>query len=267
MKLPIAVQLYSLRESMQNDAEGTLIALKNMGYDGVEFAGFYGKSAKELRDICDRIGLVPLSAHMVYSEMRDNIDARIEDFVTLGLKYVVISYMQLEFHKGGIDHEGVYENIKGISAKLRAKGIQLCYHNHNFELCETDGERVLDCLFDAMTDDELQSEIDTAWIELEVGEAEQYIRRFKNRCDLVHIKSYYTRDGFAELEHDPTCRKRRDTFEFCNFKKGVLDMPRIVNAAKESGAKWLVVEQDTKDPELTDLESAKINIDVLRALE
>ena len=267
MRLPIAIQLYSVRNSMQKDAEGTLAALKNMGYDGVEFAGFYGKSAKELRNICDNLGLVPISAHMVYTALRDEIDEKIEDFVTLGVKYVAISYMQLDFHKGGAEHDGVYENIKAMSAKLRKNGIQLLYHNHSFEMCEIDGKRAHDWLFEAMSESELQPEIDTAWIELETGEAEQYIRKFKNRCDLVHVKSYYGKDGFDELIHDPNQIKPRDTFDFCNFKVGRLDVPRIVNAAKESGAKWLVVEQDREDAELTELESAKINIDVLRALE
>lgn len=266
MKLPIAVQLFSLRNTVPNDIEGTLKALKDMGYDGVEFAGFYGKTAQELRDICAEIGLVPISAHINYSELRDKVDEKIEEFATLGCKYVAISYMAREYHKGGEKHDGVYQTIKEISAKLAKRGIKLLYHNHNFEMIEFEGKRLYDWLFDAMEENELQPEIDTAWIELEVGEAEKYIRQFKNRCDVVHIKSFYAKDGFDEVTHSPDAQKPRETFDFCSYKRGRLDVPAIVKAAKESGAKWIVVEQDRPDSDLTEIESVKINIDVLKML-
>ena len=267
MRLPIAIQLFSLRNSMQSDVRGTLVALKEMGYDGVEFAGLYGKTAEEMRNICDEIGLVPISAHASYADLRDNLDKRVEDFSALGCKYVAISSMHLEFHKGGAEHDGVYDTIKKISARFRERGIKLLYHNHSYEMVEIEGKRAYDWLFEAMTQEDLQPEIDTAWLELEVGEAESYLYRFKNRCDLVHIKNYYGKDGFDALVHDPKQQKPRDTFDFCNFKVGIIDISRIVKAAKDSGAKWLVVEQDRTDPDLTELESAKINVDVLRSLE
>ena len=264
MSLPIAIQLFSLRNTMQCDLEGTLKALKDMGYDGVEFAGFYKKTPQELRAICDRIGLVPISMHIPFPNIRDEIDRHIADSVALGVKYVAISSMHREFHIGGEEHEGAYESIREISAKLRQSGIRLLYHNHSYEMCEHEGKRLHEWLFDSMTAEELQPELDTAWIELEVGEAEQYIRKFKGRCDLVHIKSYYGKDGFDELVHLPNEPKPRNTFDFCNFKRGRLDIPAIVRASEESGAKWLVVEQDRADEGLDELESARINLEALR---
>ena len=267
MRLPIAIQLFSLRNTIPHDVEGTLVALKEMGYDGVELVGFYGKTPAELRELCEKIGLVILSAHIGYEELRDKIDTRLEDFAELGCKYVGISWMPIECHKGGERHEGVYDNIKEISAKLRARGIKLLYHNHGYEMCEYDGKRLHEWLFEAMSDEELQPELDTAWIDLEVGEAESYIRKFKNRCDVVHIKSYIGYEGFDELVHSPDSAKPRKFYEFCNYEVGRLDIPSVVKAAKESGTKWLVVEQDRPDPNLEELESARININLLRSLE
>lgn len=266
MSLPIAIQLYSVRNTIKNDVEGTLIALKEMGYDGVEFAGFCDKTPTELRDLCAKIGLVPISAHITYPAFKEETDKKIDEFVTLGVPYVAISYMPPECHKGGEAHEGVYETLKEMSAKLKARGIKLLYHNHNFEMVEYEGKRLYDWLFEAMDEDELQPQIDTGWIELEVGEAERYIRKFKNRCDIVHVKSYYGKEGFDELVHSPNEQKPRDKFDFCNYERGRLDVASIVKAAEESGAKWLVVEQDRPDEELSELESAKINIDYLRRL-
>ena len=266
MSLPIAIQLFSVRDTIKSDVEGTLKALKDMGYDGVEFAGFCGKTPSELREICERVGLVPISAHFVYPTLRDEIDQRIDDLVELGCPYVAIASMHREFHIGGEEHDGVYENIKEISAKLKAHGIKLLYHNHSFEMIEYEGKRLHEWLFEAMDKDELQPEIDTGWIELEVGEAEKYIRKFKNRCDLVHIKSYYGKDGFDSVSHSPDVIKSREMFDFCNYERGRLDVPTIVKASLESCAKWLVVEQDRPDADLSELESAKINIDYLKSL-
>lgn len=266
MKLPIAIQLYSLRNTISNDIEGTLVALKNMGYDGVEFAGLYEKDARELAMLCKRIGLVPLSSHIGYPLILDELDRHIEESVALGVKYVGISYMHCDFHKGGDKHEGVYESLKRASAKFAENGIKLLYHNHHFEMCEYEGKRLYDWLFEAMTPEELQPEIDTAWLELEVGEAERYIRKFKNRCDLVHIKSYYAKDGFDSISHSPNEPKPRDKFDFCNYEKGRVDIAAMVKASVESGAKWLVVEQDRMDEGLTELESARINIEFLKKI-
>ena len=267
MSLPIAIQLYSLRNTMQNDVEGTLKELKEMGYDGVELAGLYGKTAEELRALCDEIGLVPISLHAGFPHILDELDTHIENAVALGVRYVGISWLDRDRHKGGSQHDGVYEAIKEISARFREKGITLLYHNHNFEFCEFEGKRLYDWLFDAMTPEELQPEIDVAWMELEIGETEEYLRKFKGRCDLVHVKSYYVKEGFDAVSHSPDGVKPRETFGFCNFERGRLDVGAIVEAAVEAGAKWLVVEQDTPDADIAELESAKINIDFLKSID
>ena len=133
-------------------------------------------------------------------------------------------------------------------------------------MCEYEGKRLHEWLFENMTEEELQPEIDTGWIELEVGEAERYIRKFKGRCDLVHVKSYYGHEGYDELVHSPDEIKPRHMYDFCNYEVGRLDVPAIARAAVESGAKWLIVEQDRPEPDHTELDSARININVLRSL-
>ena len=267
MNLPIAIQLFSVKNTVPNDVEGTFKALKEMGYDGVEFAGLYGKTAQEIRDICDRVGIIPLSAHIGFPSIRDDLDRHIDDCVALGVKYVAIATMHREYHIGGDQNEGVYNDLKNISARFAEKGIKLLYHNHSYEMIEFEGKRLHEWLFDIMSPDELQPELDTGWLELEVGEAEQYIRKFKNRCDLVHIKSYYAKDGFDAIAHSPDTFKPRDTFDFCNYELGRLDVPTIAKASFESGAKWLVVEQDRPDPGLDELGSAKVNIDFLKSID
>ena len=72
-KFKIGLQLYSVREDMQKDFEGTLKKVKEMGYDGVEFAGLYGKTAAEVKAICKEVGLVPISAHIPFVDMIKNL--------------------------------------------------------------------------------------------------------------------------------------------------------------------------------------------------
>ena len=67
IKFPVALQLYTVRDDMANDFEGTLKKVKEMGYDGVEFAGLYGKTAAEVKAICKEVGLVPISAHIPFA--------------------------------------------------------------------------------------------------------------------------------------------------------------------------------------------------------
>ena len=64
MSLPVAVQVYSVRDAAAKDLRGTLKAIKEMGYDGVEFAGLYGYAPADIKRMCEEIGLVPVSAHV-----------------------------------------------------------------------------------------------------------------------------------------------------------------------------------------------------------
>ena len=75
MKLPIAIQLYSVRDDMEKDFIGTIKKVKELGYEGVEFAGLFGKTGVEVKAICDEIGIVPVSAHVPYYDMLENPDA------------------------------------------------------------------------------------------------------------------------------------------------------------------------------------------------
>ena len=75
MALPIAVQLYSVRTEANADLRGTLTKIKEMGYDGVEFAGLYGYTPADIRALCDELGLVPISAHVPLAELKADMNA------------------------------------------------------------------------------------------------------------------------------------------------------------------------------------------------
>ena len=99
---PIALQLYSVRFDMAEDFYGTLKKVADMGYDGVEFAGFYGEKAEDVKKACDELGLVPISSHVVMTPLLiDELDAQIEYHKTLGCKYIVMPYADENYRPGG----------------------------------------------------------------------------------------------------------------------------------------------------------------------
>ena len=93
MSLPIAVQVYSVRDDAAKDFRGTLEEIKKMGYDGVEFAGLYGYAPADVKKMCEEIGLIPISAHVPYYEILLNPEAVLSQYADIGCKYVAIPYL------------------------------------------------------------------------------------------------------------------------------------------------------------------------------
>ena len=94
MALSVAVQVYSVRDYAQGDLRGTLQKIKDMGYAGVEFAGLYGNDPKEIKAMCEEIGLVPLSAHVPFADLRKDLDKTLEDYATIGCKFIAVPYLE-----------------------------------------------------------------------------------------------------------------------------------------------------------------------------
>ena len=84
--MKLAIQLYSVRDEMEKDLFGTLKRVKEMGYDGCEFAGLYGKDAEEINKACCELGLVPISAHVAYQDIIPDIKKAVDTYKTLGVK-------------------------------------------------------------------------------------------------------------------------------------------------------------------------------------
>ena len=123
-KLPIAIQLYSVRDDMAADFEGTLKKVKALGYEGVEFAGLFGKSAAEIKKMCDEIGLVPISAHVPFVEMINDPDL-LKTYSEIGCKYVVIPYLTEEYRPGADKFGEVIEGAKMLGKKANELGVRV----------------------------------------------------------------------------------------------------------------------------------------------
>ena len=269
MKFPIALQLYTVRGNMSSDFEGTLKQVKEMGYDGVEFAGLFGKTAAEVKDMCQSIGLIPLSALGPFVDMMSD-PSILKTYAEIGCKYVVIPYLTDEYRPGKEKFKEVIEGAKILGEKANALGLKLAYHNHDFEFEKIDGEYALDILYKEVSPTLLETQLDTCWVNVGGEDPVAYIRKYAGRTSLVHLKDFVggkSENMYALIGINED--KKKDTvgeFEFRPLGAGVQDFPAILRAAEESGAKWVIVEQDKPSLGLTPLECAKASIDYLKSL-
>lgn len=269
MKFPIALQLYSVRNDMAADFEGTLKKVKALGYDGVEFAGLFGKSAAEVKSMCKEIGLTPISAHVPFVDMMANPDL-LKIYAEIGCEFVVIPYLTDEYRPGAEKFNEVIEGARMLGEKANALGMKLCYHNHDFEFVKLDGEYALDILYKEVPANLLQPQIDTCWVNVGGENPAEYIRKYAGRVEILHLKDFagqksenmYALIGIDEDEKKDTKGK----FEFRPVGKGVQNFPAILAAAEESGIRWVVVEQDEPSMEKTPLECAALSIAYLKSL-
>lgn len=268
MKLPIAVQLYSVRDEMEKDFCGTVKKIKDMGYEGVEFAGLFGKSGTEVKAICDEIGITPVSAHVPYYDMLDNPEAVLKDYRDMGCKYVAVPYLTEECRPGTEGWTSTVEGIRKIAEAAEKMGIQLLYHNHDFEFIKIDGKYALDILYDTIPADLLKTEIDTCWVNVGGENPAEYIEKYTGRAPVVHLKDFHGSKGNGPLYKligiDDETEAVESTFEFRPVGYGVQDWKKIVDAAEKAGAEWVVVEQDSPSMEKSPLECVQMSINYLK---
>jgi len=243
-----------------------------MGYDYVELAGLYGGlTAAETKKVLDDIGLKVISAHVPYADMIADIDAVIADYVTLGTECIAVPYMEEEGRPGAPKFEETIENITRIGQKCKEAGIQLIYHNHDFEFVTMpDGSYGLDYLYSHIPAEYLATEIDTCWVKVAGEEPAPYVLKYKGRAPIVHLKDFYKEgnpQNMYELIGIETEKVEEDTgiFEFRPVGHGMQDWAPILEAAVEAGAKYVVVEQD-ESYERSSLEAVKMSREYLRTL-
>ena len=160
MALPVAVQLYSVRDEAEKDLPGTIRQMKELGYDGVEFAGLFGNKPSEIAQLCKDIGINPISAHVPYYDMLADPEKVLSDYAEIGCKYVAVPYLTEECRPGTDGWEATIEGIRKIAEAAKKLGIQLLYHNHDFEFIKIDGKYALDILYDSIGENLLKTELE-----------------------------------------------------------------------------------------------------------
>ena len=272
MKLPVAVQLYSVRDEMEKDFYGTIQKMKDLGYDGVEFAGLFGEEPAKIKAFCEEIGITPISAHIPYYDMLENPEAVLSDYAEIGCKYVVVPYLTEECRPGTDGFAATVEGIRKIGGAAKALGLQLLYHNHDFEFVTINGEYALDVLYSSVSEDLLKTEIDTCWVNVAGVNPAEYVEKYSGRSPVVHLKDFKkSGDKLGKLYDligidDEAEQEEEDSFSFMPVGYGVQDIPAILAACENAGAEWVVVEQDSPAKNDTPLNSVKLSREYLKTL-
>lgn len=274
MTLPVALQLYSIRYDLDKDFENVIRKVKEFGYDGVEFASLYNKKPEYVKNLLDETGLVPISAHVALDDMLKDPDEVFNTYAQIGCRYIAVPYLPEDRRPGKHLFYKTLEQIAELGKKAKQAGLQLLYHNHDFEFVKIDDKYALDIIYETIPKEYLQTEIDTCWAKVAKQDPAEYIRKYKGRTPVVHLKDFYKEEigkdvklydliGITSKDDKPADKV---SFSFMPLGFGQQDIPEILNASKEAGAEWVVVEQDMPQSGRTALECARLSIKYLNNL-
>ena len=227
------LQLYTIRELMGNDVPPALALVAGVGYRHVEFAGYFGHPAGELRLMLDDMGLTAPAAHVSLEDMAENQDAAIESALTLGHRYLVVPWLSPESRATLDGYYRLAEQLNALGEACNRAGLRFAYHNHDFEFELTDGGVPYDVLLDGTDPALVEFELDLYWIRAGGRSELEYFERYPGRFTLWHVKDMDTRGEMADVGD------------------GVIDFAALLDR-DDTGVRYAFVERDdSPDPEST----------------
>lgn len=195
----IGIQLYSLRNELAEDFEGTLEQLAEIGFTEMEFAGYYGKSASEIREILDGFGLSSPAAHIQLSALREDLEREIEIAATIGQRYIVVPIVPAD-ERSLDDYQRHAEFLNLAGEKTREAGITMAYHNHDFEFDTQEEGRIGYDVLTNQTDPELVVfEMDLYWAEVAGYNATFYFLKHPGRFPMIHVKDRHYSGNMVDV--------------------------------------------------------------------
>jgi sugar phosphate isomerase/epimerase len=239
--IPIALQLYSVREDCARDLEGTLKAVADMGYEGVEFAGYHGRSAEELREMLDELGLRVAGTHVgIETFMGRELDRSIEFNRTLGNQFLIVPSLPEERRKSKASWLKAAKQLNDVAMKLKPEGMRTGYHNHAVEFQPLEGELPWDTVFGAaLPEVVMQLDAGNAMLGgVSVEGVLEILKRYPGRATTVHLKAFSSVNENALIG------------------EGEMDWGRFFSLCETvGGTEWYIVEQERYP--LTPIESAR----------
>ncbi|HKW41211.1 MAG TPA: sugar phosphate isomerase/epimerase [Gemmatimonadales bacterium] len=223
----VGLQLYTVRDEMKKDVEGTIARVAATGYTEVEFAGYFGKSPADIRAMLDRHGLTAPSTHVGAIEP-DAWKAALDAAHVIGHRYIVFPWIPVERRTGLDAYKRFGADFNRAAEQARAAGLQFAYHNHDFEFAPVEGKLPYDVLLTETDPKLVQMEMDLYWITKGGQDPLTYFARWPGRFPMVHVK-----DSMGPPEH-----------KMADVGAGKIDWKRIFGKQEQAGIKHFFVEHD-----------------------
>lgn len=212
-RIPIALQLYSVRDDASKDLFGVLKAVAAMGYEGVEFAGYYGHSAQEIKKVLDDVGLKCAGGHLgIDTLLGDALPATVEFQQTLGNTFLIVpglSHERTKDKSAWLETAGL---MNQIAENLKPHSMKTGYHNHHTEFHDMNGELPWDIFF-GNTSPDVVMQFDTGNAMHGNAEAGPFLRRYPHRALTVHLKEFSATNDKALIGEGDV--KWSEIFELC----------------------------------------------------
>jgi len=224
----IGLQLYSVRDLMKADLPGTLAKVAAIGYKEVEFAGYFGRTPAEIRDLLRRNGLTAPSTHIPIDALEKDSQKVFADAKAMGHQWVVVPWVPPERRKTADDWKTIAALLKKWGPQAKSAGLHLAYHNHDFELKPVDGVRPLDLLLSETDRSFVNFEMDLYWVVFGGGDPLDFFNRYPKRFPLVHVK-----DSAGPPDN-----------RMVDVGQGKIDFRAIFAASEKAGIKHYFVEHD-----------------------
>lgn len=267
--LPIGLQLYSVREMMAKDYEGTLKQVAAVGFQEVEAAGYFDHSPQQVKSALTAAGLRCVSAHYAHSNLAKDFDKIVEFNKEVGVDYVICAFPGFK-DASRVEGKGFPEMVRSFTledyrwnadqfnqfgAKVKAAGMRFGYHNHTMEFQPQEGVVPLDEMI-RLTDPALVTfEMDCGWVKVGGANPIDYLRRYPTRISMLHVKDFKHTDKPASVTEPPPAAE---------LGRGTMDYRPIFKAAKKANIKHYFVEQEGYD--IPPFEALKIDADYMKKL-
>ncbi|MFD1849741.1 sugar phosphate isomerase/epimerase family protein [Oceanobacillus bengalensis] len=240
-------QLYTLRESAAKDLLGTIKKVAEMGYRGIEFAGFFKVSAEDVKRTLIETGISPAGAHVQLTDLRHHLEETLAYHETIGNQLLICPFLPEDMRTTRDDFEKTAELLNEIGKKVKQAGFEFGYHNHAFEFASFQGETGFDILYENTDPDYMKMELDCYWAEYAGYDTLEIIDRYGDRCVSIHMKDM---------------KKNGDETVSTELGLGSLDLDSFVKKGQEHQVEWFIVEQEhfTQKP----IDSARLNAEKIK---
>ena len=224
----IGLQLYTLRDDLKTDFEGTLRAIAQMGYEYIETTGFMGEHSPTMKRLLNETGLQIAGLGFDLHALETQPQAVIDACKQWNAHYAVTFWIDEAQRQSADDWKRIAERFNRIGESLAAGGVPFLYHLHGYEFIEYDGKRAVDILREQTDPRYFALEPDTYWVEYGGADARAVCEQYADRIRALHLKDYISKPEMHDIE----------------VGEGAIDMRGILQLALQHNWQWLIIEQE-----------------------